>query len=423
MFAKKAKNPAYDAETQSFMKWLKENDRALDEFSGLMAVRRLSERLNWRGYFATPAGSPLETVVNAFRTHTNLPLDLAYHTFLFYLSAHLLQRGTTFNLAGMKMTPEIWTVILAPSGSGKTFSAKRIGSSAPTQATFPECASGARFIEAMEQNEEAGNANIWLQDEFGQKLKAIETEGHPLADAREYLLRAYDGDRIERSTKRETITVTNSRMCILAMNVDKTFKDILSPESLLDGFAQRFAYVIAVKDGERPFYNYALYDVAAIDEEVGKAWKEILATTIHDEYEVSPEAVEYFTRQFRDIGLMSEESGKSLPESFFRRLMFRATRLALLFHLIGRKNSNVIDADDMSWAVRLTVLHIEDAANLIVEKSPNVQRYLDKAQEIENRKGRPLTKRDLQTSGVPGLQNGEAAATVFELYKKVKSTQ
>src|SRR5690606_29605364 len=155
---------------------------------------------------------------------------------------------------------ELWTIILAPSGSGKSLSHHAIEKSAPVRSEFPETASAARFIEALSEQSPA----LWFQDEIAQILKQIENPASPLGEMKSYLLRTYDNAPVERSTLKGSVRVERPVLGILGLNTPESFQKALSPESLLDGFAQRFGFVWAERDPSRPMHDYPIFDMPAL---------------------------------------------------------------------------------------------------------------------------------------------------------------
>ena len=65
--------------------------------------------------------------------------------------------------------------------------------------------------------------------------------------------------------------------------------------------------------------------------------------------------------------------------------MQRSHRLALAYHIILGDASDKITVVDVEWAMRLTRLHIADAARLIAKKSPDANAALTKAMALEKR--------------------------------------
>lgn len=392
-----------------FHQWLAKQEEAKTTIKGMLSVQASGN--TWRGLLATPPGSPLEIVLDAFRKETNIPLEIPFFAFIHFVSGMLLQRGSTIEGSIGTMHPELWTIVLAPSGSGKTFAHGVIQDCSPIKSEFPEPASGARFIEALSQQSPA----LWFQDEIAQKLKQIESPGTPLSECKEYLLRTYDNSKIERSTKAGTITVEEPVLGILGLNTPESFKKALSAESLLDGFAQRFGFVWAEKDPNRRMIDFPIYDRKRLVAACERAFKALpTVEDLHTAYRLPPEADAAFRTSFGMLGHNQEDN-----ESFFRRAMFRAFKYAVIYHLILGKTSDTIDAEDIGWGARLSNLHIEDMAkvlgrddafsqfNALVEKARKVKEKLDA-------EGKPITARVIQQK-VWGVKTNEEAKAILEM--------
>lgn len=386
------------APDNAFIRTMAENKEAAQNYAGAMNMVSQLDQLSWKGDSAVIPNSPLWEILEAFKAKTDLPLDLAYHSFMFYLSTYCMELGVEIEVDGQTVQPALWTVVLAPSGSGKSYSLSRLKKTSPVQATVTGFASAAKLIEMLSENEQAGRPNAIQVDEWGQVLRLIENPNSPLAEAKQYLLLAYDGDLLERKTKQGTITVNRSFCSFLGLNVDETFIKILSPDSLLDGFAQRFAYVLAEKDPERKFYKYARYNNKSIEEVIAEQWERIKSITIHKTYTYSPEALAAYDLEFEKIGRIIDET-QEINVSFFRRIMQRTHALALMMHIINEDSSDIITKSDVLWAIRQTRLHIADAAKLIAMKSPQTNNLMKKVKETAKKlseNGKKVSGRTLQ---------------------------
>ncbi|KAA0580308.1 DUF3987 domain-containing protein [Azospirillum sp. B21] len=62
---------------------------------------------------------------------------------------------------------------------------------------------------------------------------------------KDYILRIYDGKRLEKRLKDSYEVVDNPALTILGITVDATFHQCIDPESLVDGLMQRFNFLIA----------------------------------------------------------------------------------------------------------------------------------------------------------------------------------
>jgi len=399
-------NPDATGKRGGFYKFLRESEAARETIRAMLAVR--SAGVPWRGTMALPPGSPLDELLGVFYEETDIPLEIPFFAVMQYISGMLLARRVKVQGRAVSSYPDLWTIVLAPSGSGKTFAHQVMASGAPVQSSFPEVASGARFIEAFQKN----NFGLWFQDEFAQKLKQIETPGSPMADIKDYLLRAYGYSRIERSTKKETITIDEPCLGILGLNTIESFLKALSAESLLDGFAARFAYVIAERDPARPMVDFPLYNIDRLRGVSTSAFARMGQVSIPDAYAVGTVAEVAFKEGF------SRLFNGELPEAFYRRIMFRAFKYAAIYHVILGKNAPELDAEDMGWAVRVCALHIQDMRTiagrlgLLHEVIDNAQR----AEKIYKRLGRRslLTTRRIQ-QGVRGVKTADEARVIAAL--------
>jgi len=351
-----------EQDINEYLQMVAEWDRKSDETRGMITTmlnKKVSPEI-WRGMMAVPPGSVLESVLEAFKMETDIPLELPFFTMLHFISGYLLSKRIKMTGKFGSIYPELWTIVLAESGTGKTFAHDQIAKHAPVKSEFPECNSGAKFIDAFQEN----NFGLWFQDEIAQKMKQIETPQSPLADVKEYLLKAYSNDKIERSTmKGGTITINEPCLGILGLNTPASFYKSVSPESLLDGFMQRFACVVAEADPDRDVKltpeQYALYDAEALQKASKRAFDKLLKVELHSEYRLSREAEQAYIVSF---GLLI--NSEDIPTSFFRRIMFRGFRYALLYHIILGKTSVDIDKEDIGWGARVAALHLSDYKKL-----------------------------------------------------------
>jgi len=282
----------------------------------------------WRGLIAVPEKSILSSVLRVFEKNTDIPLELPFFTMLHFVSGFLLSKKVKWGTTGNEFNPEIWTIVLADSGSGKTFTHDVIAAESPVKSSFPEPASAAKFIDSLQDH----NFGLWFQDEIAQIMKRIESPQSPLADVKGYLLCAYTNSKIQRSVKSKNGSITIDEPClgILGLNTPESFFKALRPESLLDGFAQRFSYVVAQPDRARNVlldpHKYAYYDKEKISKVVRGAFDQLQDLKIHPSYKVGRDAEEAFRVVF--AALINE----NIPVSFYRRVMFKAFKYALLYH-------------------------------------------------------------------------------------------
>ena len=287
-------------------------------------LSRRNEDEAWRGCVPVPPEALLEDIITQFHTKTNIPLEIPFTTYLHYLGSWLLKEnvrivvGNSTELEEQKtVLMDFWTIVLAASGAGKTWTQKEIanglGDVAPR---IGGSVSAAAFIDELSKNPKA----LWIRDEFLHLLKQIEQPGNPMMDVKDYLLRTHDNEMISRTTKKYDINIEEPALSILGFNVDATFINGMSAESLVDGFAQRFGYVFAEKDPKRPFQKYAFWTVNS------SLWRDKwnqMTKPILSQYYTDDNAMVGFEKLF-------EELSTDIEESYYRRLLWRAHKYALL---------------------------------------------------------------------------------------------
>ncbi len=402
------KAPKNHFEQYSLFDLVAEKESARDEVRGMLQVMKNLESNGpaWRGLLAVPPGSLLSAVVSAFEKQTDIPLEIPFFVTLHLLSAELLKRKVTVDFQGQTIRPDLWTVVLAESGTGKTWTANRLMDMTGAEETFPDPATAARFIEELE----AHNNSLWIRDEFGQFLKTLETQSYA-QEIKDILLRTYDGKEVARRTKKYEVVVKDPALTILGLTVYSTFLDIITPDSLLDGFAQRFSYVIAEKDPKRPMRKFPWYNFQAWENTIRREWNTVTQSFPTDgaQYHVTELGFEGFNESF-DM-LVHDQ----LPESFYRRIMVRGIRYALMYHLLLKKDSLELDQQDMGWAGRLSALHIQDAVKLLGAQMSEMGRLIQKAEVLRDRlaaEGKPIKARDL-VMNIRGIRNASDARFIL----------
>lgn len=367
----------------------------------------------WRGMLAVPPAGLAAKIISEFRQKTNIPLEIPFFVLLSVISGLLLERGSVLESKVLgTIKPDIWTVILASSGAGKTYSQKQITNSIDlTGVEFGGgFASAATFLESLEKSPNS----LWIRDEFAQFLKTVESDDGPMAGIKDYLLRLYDNGKIERHTKRDSISVENPALTILGLTVLETFGKYVSAESMLDGFAQRFSYVRAESDPDRNFRDYPLWLVDS--SQFDKDWIKV-KNCIQDKYFVDDDIIlPAFSQSFN--ALFNDE----IPESFFRRLIWRATKYAMIYHVLRADNSDHLTAEDFGWAARVISLHVKDTAWILGEHTIGELEKVIASTEaafsrLKLKHGREPTLREI-VQGVKAIKTVSQAKQIMSLLGK-----
>jgi len=399
----------------NFYKLLNESPEAVANLKSLLAASGIDA--NWRGLVAVPPGTLLETVIEAFKSRTNIPLEIPFFAVMHFLSQHLLQEEVTIDFRGNIIKPDLWNVVLAPSGASKSFTTNSIKRMFDAPDGFPEPASSAKFIDNMQVYNNTG----WIQDEFGKFLANLDLPH--LMELKAYLLKTYDGDKIERHTMKNQVVIDSPALSIFGLTVLENFTDELPSGSLVDGFAQRFNYVIAERDPERRMIDFPIFSFDEFDAQIKEEWNGLLTSINHKKYYIGKAAEDAYITAFKRMIPNFED----IDESFYRRVLWRGTRYALIYHILQNKESAEIDAVDMGWAARVLQMHLKDASRILTEHNlPQLARILTRCEEqrikIEKKEGRPLQPRDL-VQNVHGISRVGEAKAFMQLLKPQNSRQ
>jgi hypothetical protein len=355
-----------------------------------------------------PPGSILDDVDRMFYEGTDIPRELPFFTVLHYIAGMLLQNDVEIEVEGRRALPDIWTIALAPSGAGKTFTQnviEEIFGKGVRQ--FPEAASAAKFIECLRDN----NHSLWLRDEFAQYLGSIASQTH-MAQVKDFLLRTYDNSNISHRLKEEDVIVEKPALTIYGTTPFATIKNYLSGESLVDGFAQRFAFVVAERDS-RPVKP--IYRTKSRLPEIQEKWAANLASKFHKVYRVDDVGIAAYEEAFYMI--VARSGSESIDESFSRRIMWRSLKYALIYHIITGKTDDVLHAEDLTYAARLAALNLRDLRKVLDQYDMPVFNDLSqKARAFVERRaanGLKTSKRDL-VAGVRGVGKAAEAQEMLE---------
>ncbi len=331
--------------TQDMMRiYINDTDNKLETYKALSCVK---------------PNTALDSVLTTFRKNTNIPLVMPMMAFIHIVGTWLISKSTTLEVKGRKMNPDLWTIILSSSGSGKTFAFNQVEKASKKilniKANFDSVASAAAYMDELQEK----NGSLWFADEFAQFLGQVEQMGSPLSQCKEYLLKTYDGNTIQRKTRAATIEIEKPILSILGSNTLDSYLKKISEESFTDGFSQRFSYILAEADPERPMKDHSFFNETAIQTDIEQAFTQLVKTPTHQNYKMSDEAFEAFENSFQEL------LAHGVGESFYRRLMFISFKYALIFHVIYGDASDTITKDDMCWAMRLIDLHLNDLKKLL----------------------------------------------------------
>lgn len=394
-----------------------------DGHAYLKGLLNYSGSSSWEGIKVVPPGSFLEDVIELFRSQTDIPLELPLVAVLSHVSGFLNASGTQYEMGGALHAPRLWTIALAPSGAGKSYATKTVSrwlSDADGKDAVPQlsgASSAARFVANVEQCPRG----IWFRDEFGQFMGQVQNLQY-MEEIKDILLRAYSGDPIERKTKEVQIEVRDHALTILGVTVGDTFEKQIGADSLVDGFAQRFNYIQAKTDPERPLSKFPIYfenmdspEVQVPFQRLRKAWLHLVGRNDLPDavFSFDEDALQLFKANF---GSLFEEA--DIPASFFRRAMFSVFSYAVVFHVIAGRMGTVVGTEGVSLALRMIALHLDHARQLLngygLSELEKVVRKVEALQEKYAVQGRELKTRDI-ISRVREIKTAGQARSILDL--------
>lgn len=306
-----------------------------------------------------PEDNVLRKIAQNFDNETDIPVEMAVFYGIAFIAGYLLQKKIRLDKAGQWIYPDLWLIVLAPSGAAKTFSASVIEKVSEITPNFsPGFASSKAFCVELQQK----NFGFLFRDELGQLLKAIEQQPH-MAELRDYLLRTKDGKEIVRETPDYSINVSNPHIVFLGSTVSDTFNRIISLESLLDGFSQRFLYILAKKDKTKKFIDYLDYNFNKLTDGLKEYFEKIKSLLNENdsnegfiEYSLTDNALEVIKDE---MAIYFGKKYEKIPDSFRRRIYFEVYKLAMVFHFALLKESRIIDEVDIRYASKAAILNIK----------------------------------------------------------------
>lgn len=403
----------------------------LDSFSGMTpdgqayvkGLLNYSKPCHWEGTKVVPPGSFLEDVIELFRCQTDIPLELPLVAVLSHVSGFLNAAGAQYEMGGTLHAPRLWTIALAPSGSGKTYATSTVArwlSDADGKNAVPQL-SGASSAAQFVANVEQCPRGMWFRDEFGQFISQVQNLQY-MEEIKDVLLRAYSGDPIERKTREVKIEVRDHALTILGVTVGDTFEKQIGADSLVDGFAQRFNYIHAKTDQERCLADFPIYfedmdspEVQEPFQRLRKAWLHLLSRNDIPEaiFSFEDDALQLFKANFRNLFEKAD-----IPASFFRRAMFSVFSYAVVFHVIAGRMGTVVGPESVSIALRMVALHLDHARELLngygLSDLEKVVRKVEALQEKYAAQGHELKTRDI-ISRVREIRTAAQARSILDL--------
>jgi len=367
----------------------------------------------WKWLVATPPGSSLEVVLAEFRQRTPIALELVYIGWISLLCQFLAEEGATIIYGDQKIRLDLYTVILASTGSMKSWSLNRMLSAvraewSPRQILDPGSTAG--LLAQLKESD--GKASLWRIEEFGEFWTELDKESH--AGTKRLLLLNYDGESVGKGLKAEKVVVESPYLSFLGTTVTENLSGQIPPEDWRSGMCQRIAFVLAGADSD-PDRDWRLpkFALLKVDEKkIRREFQKMRKTPVHPAYEFSPAAISQIQHCWAMIGGMGDQE-------FVRRVEFRAFKYAVVFHWMLGKGSKFLDAEDIGWAFRLAMLHLADLRVILdATEYADFEDLIRRGEQFRQkclREGKPFRPRELQMRLSRRLRSVDEAKSLFVL--------
>lgn len=319
-----------------------------------------------------PKLDALSLIYNKFLENTEIPLTLPIFSFLSFLSAYCVKSNITYTLplSDDRSPLDTWITILAPSGSAKTFSNSQIKKVIPKdlngekliEQNFIKPNGPAKFIEELSSLPETKDGRsqwgFWIEDEVSQMFKQVEQIGSPLSEIKEYLLKAYDHEKLTRKSKKETFETKNIILTLLFINTFESYVNNISNESMTDGLMRRFNLIYTEKDKKRNFTDFALYDIKKIRDDTLEEKLSDLFFSIKEDinYTFSDNCFKLYQKYFKIFWERKYKNILTDKENFYRTYMMQSWKFAVFYHLILKRSGTEIQADCLIYGMKISLL-------------------------------------------------------------------
>lgn len=379
----------------------------LKQFTSFLYEMLNQPKKSWRGLVMTPPASFIERVVSIFDRDSDFPLEVPFFIFWHVLSGELLNKRITLKYGDRVRYPQIWSVILADSGAGKstTLGLFRDVFHLASVYDYTGISSREKFIEELEEN----NHKLFIADEFWQQVSLMR-EGKKLEDMKPDMLKIYSHDSVKAKSRHgANVEVTKPVISHLGITVGKDITNCISASDLLRGYCQRMRWIFARRTKPiRPEDDIRLNELQA-------EWEEIWGKVKYEQYIAHTDAKEAVQSTFNFF----RGSYKELDESYFKRIMEDAHSYALLYHImLGKGDKQTVDLEDYGWAARVLGIFYSDIKEFLHEATDgDLERKLRRCEEVYARvkaSGRQPKPRDL-IRGVNSIKTANEARMFLDM--------
>ncbi len=396
--------------------------------SGLIyAKNNKKEYKEWEGITSVPPGSLLEDILTEFSKvrvdgypATSIPLDIPFLLFFHIVSAYLISNDVIITVNNQKIYCDFWTVLLSGSGSGKTWTLNRFKESFLSNLDSivfeMNMTGGASFMLELEKH----HKGLWVRDEVQQLFNKTENKNSSSSDIYDYMLRLYDNATLERVTKDDTIVIENPVLSFFGMNTPEAFIKNITEDRMTDGQAQRYAYQLTTEKSQEDIRFWQKVPDWHVDTSNWKEKWDLMFKNLQTSYIVSESGLKEYRRIY-----LSYAKNTQVNESFFRRILWRIHKYAMVYHIINfQAEKPELTSLDYLWAERLIEKQLTDTYTIIDGCSGGMlSKKLKRAEEViqkfEN-ENKTITARALvqYIKDIKTIQEAESILKILHQPKK-----
>ena len=352
----------------------------------------------------------LSLLFHKFYEATDIPVAIPVFSFLSLISALCVKQKTKFLIPNSQKAYELatWVMCLAPSGSSKTLAMDKILDLIPTdidgkkliENNFEKPNGPAAFVQCLQ--ELPNGRGFWIQDEASQMFKAMETNGNPMAEIRESLLKIKDHKEVLWKNKRETIRTDKIVITQLFINTIDSMARAISDESMKDGLVRRYTIADCQNiEDDRHFTDRALYNFDILDDNLQNEISNVLSQDIEDKtYKFTRSCKVLYEKMFKLFWFKQYEKWMSNSQNIYRTYMMEAWKYAVFHHLIHKKDGHIVDETSMEWGLKV-VMYLLNSFQMFISyraqkgqcdvslavESNKLSKMLNFIKENENKKG------------------------------------
>lgn len=361
---------------QGKLRSLKQKER--EELLALLSAKARPEALAVDGLI--PEGSFPQRLCRFFEK-TDASYALPLFQLIMIASSYLTQGGANLWIPGFgTKRPILWTIALSGSGSSKTLATDKVAeilSPRPQDVRmFPTGATDAQWIVDLAEN----NGAYWFQDEVGQLFQQVLKQSN-YARIKPWMLDAYSHKPIANRLKGEAekLSIGDPHFTFLGLSVRETWTESVDAASMLDGFCQRFNYVIAPARTDTDMFDHFLYfageGVEEWQAELREFWYALCAQEgALETYTMSDGVLPYLEGWWRS--LREKWGAAALPGSFVRRTGFSILSYLVVLHFLLGKSRRPIDLETAELATKYAEYHLESTFTMIREYDQGARSHI-----------------------------------------------